>query len=49
MADALTELMASESLRRKMGLCAERLSHRFALPTIVGQWRILLGDIAAGR
>lgn len=49
MADALTELMASESLRRKMGLCAERLSHRFALPTIVGQWRSLLGDIAAGR
>ena len=49
MADALTELMASESLRRKMGLCAERLSHRFALPTIVGQWRSLLGDIAAWR
>lgn len=49
MADALTELMASESLRRKMGLCAERLSHRFALPTIVGQWRSMLGDIAAGR
>lgn len=48
MADTLTELMASESLRRKMGLCAERLSHRFALPTIVGQWRSLLGDIAAG-
>lgn len=48
MADALTELMASESLRRKMGLCAERLSHRFALPTIVGQWRSMLGDIAAG-
>lgn len=42
LASALTELMSSESLRRKMGLCAERLSHRFDLPEIVGQWRGLL-------
>ena len=46
---ALGELMASESLRRKMGQCAERLSRRFDLPEIVRQWRELLQGIAAER
>lgn len=49
MAFALGELMSNENARRRMGQYAEQLSHRFALPTIVGQWRSMLGDIAAGR
>ena len=46
LADALTELMSSESLRRSMGHCAKRLSHRFDLPIIIRQWRELLDKLA---
>ena len=43
---ALGELMSSEDMRRRMGQCADRLSHRFDLPEIVGQWRELLDALA---
>lgn len=43
---ALGELMRSENTRRRMGQCAERLSRRFDLPEIVGQWRELLDALA---
>lgn len=42
---ALGELMSSEDMRRRMGQCAERLSHSFDLPEIVGQWRELLDKL----
>lgn len=45
LANALCELMASEDKRRCMGQCAERLSQRFALPTIKEQWHELLHEI----
>ncbi len=43
---ALGELMTSEDMRRRMGQCAERLSHRFDLPEVVGRWRELLDKLA---
>lgn len=42
---ALGELMSNENARRRMGQCAERLSHRFALPEIMRQWRELLDNM----
>ena len=42
LAFALGELMSSEDARRRMGRCAEQLSHRFDLSEIVKQWHELL-------
>lgn len=47
LASALGELMSSEDVRRRMGQYAEQLSHRFALPEIMRQWRELLDALAS--